>query len=259
MVLRRGLLARGPARDGSGWHLQGSLLVVDLAVSTWYLRRNGEPPNAAPVFDEPDVLAFALVPALSRSTSAGRLGLAEAASAIEEGRRRAAAATDLTALDGMLATAGVDPWRRRALSLAGDSPSRVAEVLSDGESWRLAGAPGLLTPRGPLDGCVCLGEATPSTWILEGRRSSATVGAGAVDVQLRTAVFLRKHKLPAEVFGDVVAGALLEMIENTRAARPDDFHAIAAAAMSLEDTRMEEHLLALVGDGTLARPSSRDN
>jgi hypothetical protein len=49
------------------------------------------------------------------------------------------------------------------------------------------------------------------------------------------------------------------MIENTRAARPDDFQAIAAAVSSIEDTRMEEHLLALVGDGTLARPSSKDN
>jgi hypothetical protein len=258
-VLRPWQLARGHARDDSGWHLQGSLLGLEVAVSNWYLRRNGEPPTAAPVFDEPDVLAFALVPALLHLRGVEGLGLAEAAAAIDAGRRRASAASDLRALDDMLRDAGIDPWRRRALRVDGKTPAEVADELSATESWRLGGAPGRFAPRGPLDGCLCLGETTHSTFILEGRRSSGMIGAGAVDVQLRTAVFLRKHQLPEQLFGGVIAGALLQMIENTRAARPDDFQAIAAAVSSIEDTRMEEHLLALVGDGTLARPSSKDN
>jgi hypothetical protein len=75
-----------------------------------------------------------------------------------------------------------------------------------------------------------------------------------VDTQLRVAAFLRKHGLPDDLFGDVAAGALNDIIEQTTAVRPDDFQALANAAALLSDARLEEHVLALVGDGTLARP-----
>jgi hypothetical protein len=252
--LRAWQIARAQARTASGWRLQGSLLLLDLPLATWYLRRNAEQPAAAPAFDELDVMAFAQVAAMGRSSGAAKMGLTEAAGAIDEGRRRVRAADDDAAVDDLLRAAGIDPWRRRALSLAAASREDTAESLRLAEAWRIGGAPGLLAPRASLDGCACFGEAPRAAALLGGRRGTGVVGASAVDTQLRVAAFLRKHGLPDDLFGDVAAGALNDVVEQATAVRPDDFQALANAAALLSDARLEEHLLALVGDGTLARP-----
>jgi hypothetical protein len=92
---------------------------------------------------------------------------------------------------------------------------------------------------------------------MEGRRSAGTIGATAIDTQLRVAIFLQQRQLPADLFGDLTAGALTDVIEAASGSRPDDFSAIAAAVSRLDDNRMEEHLLALVRDGTLAKPAEQ--
>lgn len=257
--LRPWLLARGQARAEAGWHLQGSLLMLDLALADWYLRRNGEPPAAAPSFDERDVMAFAQVAAIARSDGTVKVGIDEVSAAVPAGRRLAASTPTFEELDRKLADAGIDAWRRRALRLESTSPAEIADRLTPAEAWRLAGAPGWLAPQAPVDGSARLGPAPHSTVLMEGRRSAGAVGASAVDTQLRVAMFLHARQLPADLFGEVAAGALADVIENAEAARPDDFAAIAAAAVRLDDNRMEEHLLALVRDGTLMRPSEQPN
>ena len=252
--LRPWQIARAHARTTAGWQLQGSLLLLDVPLSNWYLRRNGEQPASAPAFDEVDVMALAQVAAIGRSSGASGLGVAEAAAGIDEGRRRVRNAAADGSLEALLRDAGIDAWRRRALMLAG-SGDAIVEALGLGEAWRIAGAPGRLAPRPSLDGCVCFGGVPRARALLEGRRSTGIVGAAAVDTQLRVAVFLRKHGLPDDLYAEVAAGALNDIIEQTRAIRPDDFQAIACAAERLSEGRMEEHVLALVADDTLARPA----
>jgi hypothetical protein len=254
--LRPWQLARGATQRGMGWNLQGSLLLLDVSLASWYLRRNGEPPTHSPVFDELDVASFALVPALARAAGASGLGLRDAATAVARGREAARASADLYAFDERLRASGADPWRRREILLRAETVEQAAAALSYSEAWRLGGAPGLLAPRAPLDGCVCLGPTPYNAWDLAGRRSAGLVGSAAPDPQLRVADYLHSKGLPDDLFGDITAGVLTDIVEQTRALRPDDFRAIAGAASSMPDSRMEEHLLALVADGTLGRPAS---
>jgi hypothetical protein len=252
-------IARGQARADAGWHLEGSLLMLDLGLANWYLRHSGEPPSSAPVFDEKDDTALAQVAAIARSGGFNPIALEEAAQAVDRGRHAAAASLSLDALDWSLAQAGVDPWRRKALALRAASPAELAGLLTDAEAWRLAGAPGRLAASPAFDGSARFVTVPHSTLLMEGRRSAGVVGASSVDAQLRVAAFMRQRHLPAELFGDLAAGVLAEVIETTQALRPDDVNAIAMTVSRIDDTRMEEYLLALVGDGTLARPSERPN
>lgn len=237
----------------SGWHLEGSLLLLDVALATWYLRPGLEPPSQVPMLDELDVASLGQVAAIARATGPAAMLLEDALQAVARGRQLAAAATP-EALDSSLRAAGMTPWRIRELSLDAAGADTAAR-LRIAEAWRLGGAPGRLISRLSLDGCACFGEPPVSTVVVEGRRSGGMVGAASVDVQLRVAGFLRDRGLPLDLFGDVLAGALAEVFATARAARPDDLQAVAAAAAGLEDERLEEHVLALVADGTLARPS----
>jgi hypothetical protein len=254
--LRPWQVARGQATPEKGWRMQGSLLLLDVALADWYLRRNSQPAGAAPMFDEGDRTALAGVAAFTRSAGASSLGLREAAVAVETGRRAAASAPSMAALDQMLDTAGISPWRRKALSMLATDPARVAELLSYGEAWRVGGAPGRLSPHPAMDGGAHLGVTPRSTLLMEGRRNAGLVGAATVDAQLRVAVFLSSRQLPDRLFGDVAAGVIDELVQGTHASRPDDFSSFAASAARVDDSRMEEHLLALVADGTLARPAA---
>ncbi|MGE5815272.1 MAG: hypothetical protein ACM36C_12350, partial [Acidobacteriota bacterium] len=119
------------------------------------------------------------------------------------------------------------------------------------------GAPGLLSPHPAIDGGAHFGTVPRSTLLMEGRRSAGVIGASSIDAQLRVACFLQSAHLPDELFGDVAAGLIADLVQNTPAARADDFNAFATAVSQVEDVRLEEHLLALVADGTLARPSNQ--
>lgn len=118
----------------------------------------------------------------------------------------------------------------------------------------MGGSPGLLSPHPAVDGGAHFGAVPRSPLLMEGRRSAGVIGASAVDAQLRVAMFLRARKLPDRLFGDLAAGLIDELIKTTFARRPDDFVAYATSVAHIDDTRLEEHLLALVADGTLARP-----
>jgi hypothetical protein len=249
-------VARGQSTGGAGWRLQGSLLMLDLSVADWYLRRPGEPGAVQPMFDEGDLTALAQVAAIARSGGVEPMGLDEAAAGVEKGRARAGAAASMATLDELLESTGMDPWRRWALRAQASDPSRLAELLSYGEAWRLGGAPGLLSPHPAIDGGAHFGTAPGSTLLMEGRRSSGLIGASIVDAQLRVASFLQAEHLPDVLFGDVAAGLIADLLQNTPAARPDDFNAFAVAVAQVDDSRLEEYLLALVADGTLARPST---
>jgi hypothetical protein len=191
---------------------------------------------------------------MTRSAGASGLGLAEAARAYEQKRAAAAAAPSMATLDALLANAGVDPWRRYAIRSEISEPAQAADVLSYAETWRLGGAAGLLSPHPSIDGGAHFGAVSAIPFMMEGRRSAGLIGACAVDAQIRVAVFLQSEHLPDLVFGDVAAGVIAELFQNTVGARPDDFNAYAFAVRQLDDARLEEHLLALVADGTLARP-----
>jgi hypothetical protein len=247
-------IASARTRPGIGWHLEGALLGLDLAIPDWYLRRGEAPPAAAPLLDHTDGTSLALLPVFALNAPAIAEPLAAALRSLDAGRRLAAGHQTLAALDAALAAAGVDPWRRRALRTGQESPAAVADQLTLEEAWRLGSAEGAFTVRLPMDGCACLGSAPPTPWLLEGRRTSGLIGAVAPDLALRVALYLRENGLPGDLIGHILAGAAVDVIHGVDAVRADDRRALALAGAALEDARLEEHLLALIGSGVLARP-----
>jgi hypothetical protein len=247
-------IAVARSRAPLGWHLEGSLLGLDLAVPDWYLRRAEELPAAAPLLDDTDGASLALLPALALSAPHIAEELEAALRSLDAGRRLAAGHTTVAALDAALAGAGIDPWRRRALRAGQTSVAAIAGQLSLAEFWRLGSAEGEFTVRLPLDGCACLGSAPPAPWLLDGRRTSGFIGAVAPDLVLRIALYLRENDLPGDLIGHILARAVLDVMHGIDAVRTDDRRALALAGAALSDARLEEHLLALIGHGVLARP-----
>jgi hypothetical protein len=244
------LVPRGNSHGQVGWHLEGSLLGLDLALHEWYVRRHGEAPQAAPTMDEPDLQTLLLANVLALTTPVSALQLEEALSDLDEGRTTAAG-LDRGQLDAALRDAGVDGWRRHDLRLQ-RSPNGPALTLS--EWWQLGGAAGRLVSRWPLDGCACLGEVPRSPVLFEGRRSAGLIGSVTPDLALRVADYLRAEKLPFELFADLMTAAVVDVLHGARSVRPDDRLAFAVAAASIDAARLEEHLLALVATGAMGRP-----
>ena len=248
-------LAVPVAFEGRPWHLAGSLLSLDVPLSTWYLRANGEAPMGPPTIEELAVCRMALTGVLATTNDAVRI--ANTLDAIEGGRTRAATASDLAAVDALLASFGIDPWRRRALLLDVSSPSDVAQRLTPSEAWRVgAGATAPVAPRLTLDGCPCLGEAPFAPSVVEGRPSNGMVGAIVQGMSLRIISFLQARRLPLALYRPLIGGVAFDVIHGASAVRTDDTLALDVAAARISDMRLEEHVLALIDDGTLAPPPS---
>lgn len=244
------LVPRGNSHGQGGWHLEGSLLGLDFALHDWYVRRHGEPPQAAPTMDEPDLQTLLLTNVLALTSPESTLQLEEALSDLDEGKVMAAR-LDRGQLDAALRDSGVDGWRRHDLRLRRSSNG---PALTLSEWWRLGGAAGRLVSRWPLDGCACLGEVPKPAALFEGRRSAGLIGSLTPDLALRVADYLRAQKLPYELFGDLMTAAVVDVLHGAWSVRPDDRLAFAVASSSIGATRLEEHLLALVATGAMGRP-----
>jgi hypothetical protein len=254
---RRPWLVPAGDSDEGGWRLLGSLLSLDLAVSEWYVNRHGELPPTAPGLDDPDILSLSLTAALASAENVDGLDVESALAALDRGRAAAERLTGEDELDAALERAQVDPWRRRALRFARADRRDVGQdrgALTLSEIWQLGGGEGSVVQRWALEGCPCFGPQPRPTALLEGRRATGLVGAVAADGALRVASFLRARGLPLVLFGAVYASAVVDVIHGAEAMRPDDRLGPARAATEITDARLEEHMLALISSGALARP-----
>lgn len=247
-------LAIEVAFEGKPWHLAGSLLSLDIPLSGWYLRTNGDAPMGTPMIEEPDTYAMALTAVLGSAEEVARF--AATLNSVEAGRARVAQSQDLASADAVLASRGIDPWRRRALSLDAASPSDIAAGLTPSEAWRIGGSADVpIVPAFALDGCPCLGEMPFAPMIAEGRMSNGTIGAIVPGLALRIATFLKKRGLPLALYRPLAGGVAFDVIHSAAGVRMDDMQALDVAAAAISDARLEEHVLALVADGTLAAPA----
>jgi hypothetical protein len=244
------LVPRGNSHGQVGWHLEGSLLGLDLALHDWYVRRHGDPPEAAPAMDEPDLQTLLLANVLALTTPVSTLQLEEALSDLDEGKATAAR-LDRGQLDAALRDSGVDGWRRHELRL---QQSSNGPGLTLSEWWRLGGAAGRLVSRWPLDGCACLGDVPKPSVLFEGRRSTGLIGSLTPDLALRVVDYLRAEQLPFELFGELMSAAVVDVVHGAWSVRPDDRRAFAVVSSSIGAARLEEHLLALIATGAMGRP-----
>jgi hypothetical protein len=153
----------------------------------------------------------------------------------------------------------LDGWRRRQgrWALAHERamlPSLLSlfEIISLGEPpadlpldlWGMSGL--------PMDGCLC--SARPpiaSLPILIGRPQLGLLAATIADLNLRIADRLASAQLPASLLRGVLAGAVLDFVEQVRPLYAGDWLTLVRTAQAITDDRIADYIAALTADGPL--------
>jgi len=259
-------------QPGVPWHVSGSLLGLDLGLSSLALRRTslGALP-AAPTLRSTDKNTFTQTIALLNMFELRDGDRDAIAGAIARGRARVAGLPGHDdAVDTIADEIRLDGWRRRAVrwSLAHD-PQRVPSLFSLAELMHL-GAPALSTTlrawgmaASAYDGCICTMLTPPGQWILGGGRSPrGTVATHVPDLNLRVAVALAELKLPAALARGVLGAAMQDYVDHVKPLYPDDWLTLVRSAQALSAERIQDYIATLTINGPLvpARPDtdSRD-
>lgn len=251
--------ARAP---GTGWHVRGSLLLLEHALASHVLRRlagAGMPPPPTLPGDEqrtltltvalmsPHVLGDAARDHLVAATSAG-------CAAVDAGRNDP---DTLLALADRLGWAGT---RREVLAWAArHEPEAVPGLFSAAECYALGVRAGSPVPNLDAWGAASLPDdgqlrlAWPS-WGWEevtGRSPGGLLTTRFVDLTLRAAAALAEAGLPARLLPSVLAAAVSDLIDEARLGHVDDFPALSAHVRRLSPERLADYLAALGAGGPL--------
>ena len=248
-------------QPGVPWHVSGSLLGLDLGLSSLALRRTslGALPGP-PTLRSADKDIFTKTVAL---LSVFRLRDTERdaiAAAIARGRERVerlAARPD--ALAAIANDIALDGWRRRAVqwSLVND-PQRVpsyfslAELVQLGEPNAMAG----LHAWGMAAACMCTALTPPGQWMLDaGRWPRGSVATHVADLNLRVAVALNELKLPAALAKGVLAAATQDYVDRVKPLYPDDWLTLVRSAQALSIQKIQDYVATLTANGPLVPES----
>ena len=248
-------------QPGQPWHVSGSLLGLDVALSPYGLRRVMlDTELQAPVLNSNDRRTFVETVTLVNPfelTDAGRDGVI---AALARGRERVAAASgDVAALDALAAEARVDAWRRQELAwLAGRDTAGLERAFSLAELVWLGRPPAStdLSPWGvsaiALDGCLCTRFPSPDDWRnYAGRPGMGLIGTRVADLTLRVAELVAELDLPAVLTPYVLSAATLEFVDRVRPAYDDDWRTLVATARALTRERVEDYMATLAVGGPL--------
>jgi len=248
--------------SGVPWHVGGSVLGLDGALSSLALRRidSGDLPQA-PVLAMPDRETFTKTLVWMNPFDLTDENRDAIVAAIARGRERVErVALEPSTWDQTADEIRMDGWRRRAgrWAIANDA-ALVPSFFSLVELMYLgAPPPGLeLDPWGMAhdasDACVCIEAPTPGrAAIVVGRPQYGLLAAEVADVNLHVAEVLRARGLPASLAPGVLAGAIQDYIERVRPIHPGDWLTLVRAAQAIPDDRLDDYVAALTSDGPLA-------
>lgn len=255
------IIARAP------WHVSGSLLGLDVALSSLGLRRI----NAERVVDPPTLSAnerdgFAVSVALMDPFALRDEDRDAIADAVTRGRARVASlAEDRGDIDRVVEEIQMDGWRLRALRwTVANEPLRVGSMFSLTELLYLGRAPiADLNPWGASaigwSGCVCTRLAPPSLWrLLSGRPQLGLMAATIPDLNLHVALMLRELKLPAAIAKAVLAGAVQDFIDESRPTDFNDWLTLVRSAQAVSRDRIEDYVAAATASGPLVPEAVAD-
>lgn len=238
---------------GVPWHIVGSALGLDIALSPLRLRRiTADRLGSVPSLPSNERNAFAVGVALmdpARLTDPDRVRLAEA---VARGRQRAVSLVEQPDEAGAVGDLiGLDGRRRRELAwtLAQGSAVGAESFFSLAELLVLGGgAPGVdLSAWGTsgmqVDGCTCTRWMLPNRWrLLSGRPQLGLMAAVFPDLNLRVALVLGELDVPAQLTRTVLAPAALEFIEEVRLTDANDWASLVAAARLVSRERIEDYV-----------------
>lgn len=248
--------------DGSPWHVEGSMLGLDIALARLALRRiadNDMP--AAPTINLNDQLTVArtlmtLNPRDLRDSDRDAI-----VAAIARGRERVrAAGSNLPALSALAAEAQLSPSLRQALPWTLTRMPEAGMRLFSLRDFLWLGKPDL--PQSALDLWGIYAQAltsrlktvmpAPAPWEqFGGRADGGLVATQAPDLILRLAQETARLRLPAELVPGLLMYAAQDYWHDVDSRFPDDWPAMARQALALSSSRVEDYVAALAGGGPL--------
>jgi len=255
-------LAKEQVGDGSPWHVEGSLLGLDIALARLALRRiaDNEMP-VAPTINLNDQLTFArtvmtLNPLALRDADRDRI-----VAAIARGRERVkSAGANLSAVMALAVEAELPSSVRQTLAWTLTRMPDVAPSLFGLRDFLWLGKPDL--PQETLDHWGIYAESIdsrlktamprPSSWEnFGGRADGGLIATQSPDLMLRLAEETARLKLPAQLVPGLLMFAAQDYWHDVNSRFPDDWPALARQALALSPSRVEDYVAALAGGGPL--------
>jgi hypothetical protein len=252
---------------GTPWHVQGSLLNLDVALAPMALRQVTRPAaGKPPALTDNERDTYASTAALMNAFALHDEERDLIADAIDQGRRRLQALFGQwspEAVDVLREEAGVDGWRRQAVQWSighqGDPLSffSLAELLQLGRVPAQASLNGWGTVARHVDSCICTRLDQPiQAFQMAGRPQLGLVATQMPDLNLRVAVLLHELALPAGLARDVLLAATQDFIDETSPTDPDDWLTLVRSAQALKRERLEDYVAALAASGPLVEEGS---
>ena len=255
-------LPREQVGDGTPWHVEGSILGLDIALARLALRRiaDNEMP-VAPTINLNDQLTLArtvmaLNPRALRDQDRDRI-----VAAMARGRARVTAAgANLPAVLALAAEIQLSPSVRQTLAWTiTRTPDAVPALFSLRDFFWL-GKPEL--SRDTLDQWGVYTESltsrlktampSPAPWEnFGGRPDGGLLATQSPDLILRLAEETARMKLPAQLVPELLMYAAQDYWHDVDSRFPDDWPAMARQALALSSSRVEDYVAALAGGGPL--------
>ena len=251
------------------WHVTGSLLGLDLGLSSLALRRVSlDRAIGAPKLSSTQRETFAASVALMNPYALRNADRDAIVGAIVRGRDRIAALRSSPAgFDAIADEISLDGWRRRGMrwTLAHE-PDRLPSMFSMTERIALGGGGSIaaLDDWGmsavQTTGCMCLRVVRPGQeWTVSGRPQLGTVAAAVADLNFHIAMMLQELDVPAALEKTVLSGAMQDFIDEVRPSDDADWLTLARAATTLTREQVEDYLAAATADGPLVPVTQRSN
>jgi hypothetical protein len=260
------MMPRPDVSPGVPWHVDGSLVGLDIALAPIAMRRiSSDRALGAPTLSSNDRETFAFSFGLMNPfalTDTTRDAIAEA---IENGRRRVSLMKDVSDVESVAGELDMDGWRRRAIRWTIlHEPDRLESMFSLGELLAL-GDPAHeidLDPWGTSSivatGCVCTRMPPPGRLpLFVGRRQVGLLATVVPDLNLHVARMLSLLRLPARLAKYVLSAAVQDFVDEVRATDPDDWLSLVRWAAAVPRDRIEDYVAAAAADGPLVPDSSR--
>jgi len=258
-------IPRTEVAPGVPWHVSGSLLGLDVALSTLALRRVA----ADHVLEAPKLTSnardtFATSVALMDPLALNDADRDTITGAIERGGRRVAAASDAAKLDALADELALDAARRRALRWTlGHEPGKIPSMLSLTELLTLGGArTASLHAWGmaviAANGCLCSRLVSSTAWpALAGRPQLGLSAVVLPDLTFRIAMVLKELDLPAALAKVVLSAAMQDFIDEVRPTDDGDWLSLSRSARDVTRERVEDYVAAATATGPLMPLSNR--
>jgi hypothetical protein len=253
-------LPRPKIAVGVPWHVGGSLLGLDVALSAHALRRvDGNRVVDAPSLSTNEREAFAEAVALLDPLKLSDRELDVIVDAIARGRRRVASlAEDAAAFTTIAAEIRMDGWRQRAVRWTmAHEPARTETFFSLTEMLHLGGASAVELGAWGMSGiasagCLCTRMAPTNQWrMLIGRPQFGLMASALPDLNLHVASVLRELRLPAAISKAVLTAAVQDFIDEVRPTDANDWLTLVRMARTAPRERIEDYVAAATADGPL--------